>query len=210
LHREEELRKLSLIPFGVAAILAIFLLGSLAGGHKIFSTTLTRSALDDMGEIVGPFTLNSVGRVHQISVSTSIADNTALWVGLELLDNEESPINIVEGDFWRESGYDSDGHWSESDTAASSYFRLSKRGEYSLRVFAEVEPGKELENQAAPINVSVYENVNLSRYFLAGLLLSLGFGVSLRYFRSANPFYIVIGVFMIAVWVVQNIGDNDD
>lgn len=210
-EREEELRRdyatLSYIPFGVAFILGVFLISSFFGGSRVFHQAVKAYELDD-GLELGPFRLTATGRVHAISLSSSIQDNSNLWVGLELLNSERDAINAAEGDFWRESGYDSDGRWSEQFTSTSKYFRLENSGSYYLRVFAEGDPGKESINGNSSVVVEVREKLLLTRYFLVGALLSLGFGISLRMYRSANPIYLVVGLMSVVWFLISRMRDD--
>lgn len=194
----------------VAFVLALVCMFSLfKSGKQIaaFSKTFAEidSEADDSGIIVGPFSLTEVGKIHKLTLETKIHDNSEAWGGVELLDDSHSAINLTEHDFWRESGRDSDGAWSESDTDHSMVFRLATPGLYFARLFAESN-----SNTDGEITVRVFSGVPLARYYLIGSIICFGFAGALRFFKSINPFYALIGVFAIGLMLLAWVGKHSE
>ncbi len=134
-------------------------------GERVFLQSYPVSKINnEEGVVTDSFVMDDVGEVYEIELSSSFSDNSWLWVSAELLDENGDTINVMAGDFWRESGRDSDGEWHESFTNTSIYFKLKNKGEYSFRIFYEAENKGVLQNSM--INVKVEEGVVLYRYFM--------------------------------------------
>ena len=204
--KEQEYKKWSWGFMGVSAILFVLLLLSFADGTKVTSYATTAAQLPESGKIYGPFELKDVGRVHQITLRSSMSDNSSAWGGVELLNDQQFPVNAVQGDFWRESGYDSDGRWSESDLSKTYTFRLENAGEYYLRLYGE----NDVSSANASVSVEVTKNVMLSRYYFLALLFALGNAYSLRKFKTANPVYVMLGVAFAAVAILSLLASMED
>jgi hypothetical protein len=199
-----EFKRLSTLSYIVGAILTLFYIGSCSvGGENVASYDVDFTRLPESGLTKGPFNLSEKGEIYELTLSTSIPDNSYSWGAIELLDSKQAPINAFEGDFWRESGYDSDGSWSESSTSTSHLFKLETPGDYYVRFFSErgtASRGK--------LKFTLREGVSLSRYYLLGLLCAFGFGFSIRKYKSANPLYMLIGIFAVAAIVISHMGDD--
>lgn len=195
--------------FLVAAGILLFLsLAVGASGKRVFQETIPLSALnDDEGYLTQPFPLNKVGQVHNLQLKVDIPDNSEAWAAVELLEDDESPVNEFEGDFWRESGVDDEGSWSESDTVSNNYFRLEEPGQYQIRIIGS--PGQTSGN----VSVSVLEGITLSRFFLLAGFVSLLYGVGILWRKSLNPFLVAAGIILAFFFLVQKIreaSDDDD
>ena len=192
-------------------LLLVSLVSSTSKGRELFKQNINLASLNsDEGVVVGPFDLSKVGTVHNLRLSASIPDNSEAWAAVELLEDEDTAVNEFEGDFWRESGYDDEGNWSEADTVKDNYFRLEQPGEYFARVIGS--PG--LASNFGTVQVSVYEGIVLVRYFILAAILSLSFGVAIRARNSLNPFWIIGGTVLILiaafVWIKEHRSDDDD
>ncbi|PKL35691.1 MAG: hypothetical protein CVV44_19355 [Spirochaetae bacterium HGW-Spirochaetae-1] len=65
-------------------------------------------------------------------VTDNMTDFNELKEMLTEIDAQKEPVEsyVVNGDFWDEEGYDSDGRWHENDLSASSSFVLDEAGRY--------------------------------------------------------------------------------
>ncbi|MCB0323161.1 MAG: DUF4178 domain-containing protein [Bdellovibrionales bacterium] len=181
------------------AVTALFREGTLVDRFEI-----EMAKIADTGLIRGPFQLDQVGRVHELVLSTSIPDNSEAWGAAELLNGEQAAINALEGEFWRESGYDSDGHWSESDTTHSRLFRLDHPGTYYVRLMADGASAP-----AATLRFELYKDVPLARWYILTTLLCFGLAVAMVKYQSTNPLYIVAGLFAVGYFVLSMLADDD-
>ncbi len=79
------------------------------------------------------------------------------------IDIQKDPVEsfVATGDFWDEQGYDSDGHWHESDLTASSDFVLEKAGKYY--VYLELYSNKRRRVDAVKIKLT---RVGSVRYYV--------------------------------------------
>ena len=192
--------------FVATGLLCLFLLFTTfgKGGKEIASYTYSYSQTSAQGLVRGPIVLKKEGTVHKIVLTTSIPDQSYSWGGLELLDANQEPINAMEGEFWRESGYDDGGRWSEAVTSATYMFNLEKAGAYFIRLLSEVGTAR-----SGTINVKIYEGVVLSRYYLIAAILSLCFAFAIRKYKSLNPWYIVVGVLVVGLLILELFGNDD-
>ncbi len=205
--RKKEIKLFSFAFFGTAAILALLgFWAALSGsGRDVFSRSASIEGIPEEGINAGPFSLRRPGAIYRINTSISIPDNTYSWIGLELLNSEQQSINAIEGDFWRESGYDDEGHWSESFTSTNLHFKLKEPGEYYLRIFSE--------RGTAPsgvVQINIREGVILARYFFIAALIALALGASVLRSGSFNPVFMAVGLLSLIFLILQRVGDNDD
>lgn len=206
-ERAQEVSQWSNFYFIAAAVLLVFSLLSFGLGSEAFRTSFAASEVPTEGKIVGPFTLSSVNRVHEINVNvTGIPKNTWSGVGVTLLDSDQLPLSADDLDFWHETGSDDEGYWEESDENFSKIFRLSEAGEY----FAEVEVDPTSTATGAVIQIAVSQRVVATRYLLFGTFLLFALGCSLRYYKSANPFFILLGIIMLIYFIIRNAKAAED
>lgn len=142
--------------------------------------------LGPAGVILGPFELTRKGEIYKMKLSVHIPDNSGAYGQVELLGEDKAPLATVEGDFWRESGYEDGEHWSESETDASLLFKLEEPGRYYARLSSELE-----RPISGNLTYEVFRGERLSRYYLLGLILTLLYGISIRRSSSPNPVYII-------------------
>ena len=205
LEKEKEFRKWSWGFFGAAALLTVLFIGSCSGGGtKIFEQALNFNQVSEDGTLVGPFDLTRKDSVHRIELRSSFGDNSWAWGGMELLDESYEVVNAAQKEFWRESGRDSDGRWSESDLVNKTLFRLDHPGKYYARLFVERGTAN-----TGSIIFRVYEGVILSRFYLLSLLFCLGMGYSLRRFKTVNPIYAIIGVLILGYIILEMLPNED-
>jgi hypothetical protein len=174
--RVHSVRRWQFAAFGVAGLLALAALFATGSGQSVYSRSLPFAEVTERnGVVVGPIPLTAVGAPHRLELSARLRDNSWAWVGAQLLNPERRIINALDGDFWRESGRDSDGAWSEQNTRERKHFRLTEPGNYFVRL--RVEPGTTGGNGQVGIRVS--SGVLLARYFVVAAILAALLGLSL-------------------------------
>lgn len=154
-------------------ILAFFLFVTPFGGGPSEKALIFEAGLDDFevledGLVVGPFDLNEVGELHRIEMRGEVQSNSYSWFGMELLNSDLEAINVLEGDFWHETGVDSDGSWEESSLSSRLDFKLKNEGEYSMRIFHE-----EGTSPSAAMQIRVYEKVAVIWPFMLAAFFSI-------------------------------------
>ncbi len=122
---------------------------------------------------LGPFTLTKQGRAHKVVIE-SLTASQQNWhsVDVTLLSQDQAPVSAFAGDFWSEYWKEGNESGVESNYQAKTLFRLDTPGVYHLDLELQREKGTTPSDQ---FRVMVYENVILSRYFVAvaGVALSL-------------------------------------
>jgi hypothetical protein len=60
-----------------------------------------------------------------------------VFVTVDIYDESAGVVNNLSGDFYHETGRDSDGPWTETNTFASQYARSESKGKFFANVYAE-------------------------------------------------------------------------
>ncbi len=212
---EELIRRSSIVALAGAVFLFALSIYFLAFdfGSRVANYYVKVSELTGEGKTVGPVNLKKSGRLHRLVLRGSIPNNRSFQGGVELMDSTRLVINNVDGDFWRESGWDSDGRWSESDLKASQTFRLSKAGHYFFRFYSSKPPASLTNLSNSKLQLSVYEGVIPARFFFLSSLFLLLYAFTIRRFKTTNPLFVALGMFSALVafcWLVLKVGQDDD
>lgn len=172
-----------------AAVVAflVFLVSLFSDGTPISSTRVDTKDIDKIeGYLSKPIKIDDTGTNYNIEwgVNFKSTQNQGMYVVVELLDKDKNVINAVESDFWYETGRDSEGTWTESETSSSKYFKFVEEGDYFARIYAKTDSTyfTDATYSQATINFTVNEGAMLSRYFLmlsgfltvVALLISFG------------------------------------
>jgi ribosomal protein S27E len=166
-----------------ALIFAILLIHSFTQGKEIYSqqfavpqTTQPATEEDDPKVLATtqPIPMQAIKKIYQLELSATIPDNTDLWTGLEILDEQGQVVNVMEGDFFRASGdeaWQEDGesgveHWEEAELSKSLLYRLDQPGTYTARILALPTTVPD-----ATVKLTLVEGSILSRYYTIGLII---------------------------------------
>jgi len=119
------------------ALLASFFYFDRGGTEETVRQQLDRSSVDVQ---LRSFDIAQAGTVLKFQAFVpSLPDNSWFGVNLEMEDSDGEPAYEKYVEFWRESGYDSDGRWSESDRRSSWFVRFDQPGTYTLSASAEAQ-----------------------------------------------------------------------
>ena len=174
---------------GIAVLLAILGFATSSPGNVVLNQRVDfRTITEDDGVTLGPFRLEAVGRPHRIELISNIPDNSWAWIGAELLDAERDSLDAIDHEFWRESGRDSDGAWSERSVRKTHDFRLETARDYHLRL--QLERGTA---RSGHVTVRVFEKTGLLRYYVISAVLTLVLGLAL--FRVVRTDDLIKGTF---------------
>jgi hypothetical protein len=126
--------------------LGLAIIAFIGYGYALGSGTLVNggqaqadiNGIPPAGIAMGPIKLDPVGRVHRLTIHGSMNQASA-WVAavLETADGDE--LIGTQGDFWDETGQDSDGPWHEWDLRSQSDFVIREAGTYNIRLMTERE-----------------------------------------------------------------------
>lgn len=173
--------------FVLAFIYIALYLTSLGSGRAVYSENINSViSLPEEGIELGPFNLSKQDTAHSIQLKAFIPDNSDLWIGAELLDENHDSINALDREFWRESGYD-DGYWSESDIETGVVFNLTTPGFYYVRLFSEKDEVRPVDGK---VEVTVREEaINDKLFLFCGIsagILALVLGVPLIFIKNKS------------------------
>ena len=139
--------------------------------------TVQRLYVQHSGPIYGPIVVGVKPQIYEVEVKFS-GQNSSTQISGEVLDKNKDTLYEFEKEFWHESGYDSEGYWSESDSNANIHLTFAKAGTYYIK-FDNYVNNKEL---AVYINKKKYSHIphlNFAGIFLiisAIVWMSLNFG----------------------------------
>ncbi len=143
-------------------------------GTEIHSSTVALRTGPENYKSTEPFTIPSFGRASQIEISIdSLPVNNWAVVDVSLYDDEDGEYYLFSEEFWDEEGYD-DGYWRENDYSGSYLFKAPYAGEYEIELLMEEATVDELV-----VNVAVFHNIWLVRYFIIAAIVGLGLWVLL-------------------------------
>jgi hypothetical protein len=165
-HRAVQSRSQNLFA-GVCLILSLFsfaLYGiALASGTNVSANSAPIDSIGPDGMRFGPINLDPGKHVHRLVINGTMTEASA-WVAGVLETAEGAELIGSQGDFWDESGSDSDGYWHESDLWAQTDFAVRSPGPYYIRLYTEKD---------TPIGATGYGGTTAS-YGSAGYTLKAG------------------------------------
>ena len=173
--------KFAVVCIGTSVVAFIFWGMSLGMGTLISQNSVSVDQIGPEGKRFGPIKLDPANRVHRLEVNGQMTESSA-WVSGVVETAQGDEFFNAQGDFWDESGTDSDGYWHESDLNASTEFVVTKPGDYYVRLYAEKD------TPAASGQVAGYRlfgGVLYPHYLLAFGICALI--VSIIFFAMANP-----------------------
>ena len=85
------------------------------------------------GQELGPLKIDKNPKIYQLEAYYS-GNNSSLDFSAEVLDADKDTLYEVGKDLWHESGYDSEGYWSESDRKMVARLNFYNPGTYYIRI----------------------------------------------------------------------------
>lgn len=175
------LGKLALIFIVFAAL---FLITALV--MDISSQTIEKNVRAN--ETVGPIVTTSPNTMLYISVENRSLSNSWAFVEAELVDRNGNWAGGFGGNQYHETGYDSEGYWSEEEKVVDLTLVVPDPGEYQLRF--KVEGNKANSSSAADLSRRTQLHVTVDYklggggvFFVMGLILLI-LGVILNEIRN--------------------------
>ena len=138
--------------------------------------------LDQSGGLVGPIKVEKNMSVYSVWVKQDMNYGNWSFVQGEVLDANKEYLFSFGGEFWAETGYDSDGSWSEKDTSFDISLTFPKKGTYYLKFITESSNSAAVRN----VQVAVKRKMGSSLGFTVMGILSLIIGVVLYEFSSGG------------------------
>jgi len=119
----------------IVCIFCIVCLSTALSYHNSKITNYHLSSLKD-GATVGPINITNKSTICRIQV-ISYANNYSTYISGEVLDNEYDTLYEFGKELWHESGYDSEGYWSEGVSSLTANLTFSEKGTYYIRFYDE-------------------------------------------------------------------------
>lgn len=116
----------------IAAVFLVFALIFLQSSCY-FSGTLDDQEIRGLypgQRVFGPVVVTEPGQVFTVSVTGTLPDMSWINIEAQLLDRTKALLLSFEGGLYHESGYDSDGNWTESNNETSIDLTIPEAGEY--------------------------------------------------------------------------------
>ena len=89
------------------------------------------------GSIYGPIKVKKGQSKICTIKATFFGDNASAYLSGEVLDEDKDTLYEFGKDFWQESGYDSEGYWSESERNMKADLTFSEEGTYYIQFNTE-------------------------------------------------------------------------
>ena len=140
------------------------------------------------GGEIGPVEVSKDYSVYNVHVKKYIRNNSWSFVGGDVLDQDKNYLFGFGKELWRESGFDSDGPWTEQDTDLNIKITFNKAGIYFLRFNAESE-GTRISSfdsvsdslSDLQVTVSPKRGSSLIHFILGCIAFIIGIGLFLFY-----------------------------
>lgn len=148
-------------------ITALFCMACFVAAVSLQGTTAKKHYTNlQEGSIYGPIKVGNKPQVYRITANFR-AENLSTYISGEVLDEDKDTLYEFGKDLWHESGWDSEGYWSESDERMTANLTFSEKGTYYIQFNTE-------ENSIRAISLTV-ERVKGSYipHFQAGTLALL-------------------------------------
>lgn len=86
--------------------------------------------------LYGPIKITNQNAIYKITAHFN-GIRTSTYISGEVLDENKDTLYEFGKDLWHEEGYDSEGHWSESDRYMYVYLTFSEKGTYYIQFRTE-------------------------------------------------------------------------
>ena len=118
------------------------------------------------GAKIGPIKVQNKSEIYKIIVSFK-GNNSSTYISGEVLDKDKDTLYEFGKDLWHESGYDSEGYWSESDRKMTAYLTFGEKGVYYIQFRTD-------ENSIRDINITIeHQRGSYIAHFKVGTLFLL-------------------------------------
>lgn len=108
----------------ICFITSLMLQSSVSSGRTDYSVS--------EGMTYGPIKITNKPKIYKIKAHFN-GDNTSSYISGEVLDEDKDTLYEFGKDLWHESGYDSDGYWSESERNMTAYLTFKEKGTYYVQ-----------------------------------------------------------------------------
>ena len=168
----------ALFIYGLLCLIIAFVL-SFNTGQEIKQTVSMQG-----GDFIGPLKVAKANTVYLIDVIQSVSSNSWTFLNIDVLDEQKQYLFSFGDELWHESGYDSEGGWSESNNSFNLKMTLPKKGIYYFNLKGEKGGGNTNSHATVTINQKVGSSLALSILGIISLLAA----VAVWYFRNKDKF----------------------
>jgi hypothetical protein len=168
----------ALFVYALVCLTAAFIL-SFSTGKKM------SQAIDMSGGEFGPIDVVEDNSVYSINISQSVTANSWTFITIDVLDQDKQYLFSFGDELWHESGYDSDGNWTESKNNFSLKMTFPTKGRY----FLSLEGERSDNNGNAFATISLNRKIGSSLGFSVVGILSLLLAVAIWFFRNKNSIH---------------------
>lgn len=115
------------------------------------------------GAIYGPIKITNKKQIYRITATFS-GNNSDTDLSGEVLDEDKDTVYEFGKDLWHETGYDSDGYWSEDDRKMVADLTFSEKGTYYIQFSGDGYSNLKTD----PRKVSLIPNISLKMELMKG------------------------------------------
>ena len=95
--------------------------------------SVIKESISISGGEIGPIEVNKNYSVYNVHVEKYLGNNSWSFIGGDVLDQDKNYLFGFGKELWKESGFDSDGPWTEQDSDLNIKITFNKAGIYYLR-----------------------------------------------------------------------------
>ena len=154
----------------VALALLAFALLYLVTAFVMSSATTLSSKTYRLKESIGPIRTTVDNTVLEVNVQGRLMNNSWSYLELVMQNSKKEYLYSFGKELWRESGYDSDGSWSEADQDFTQKITIPKKGIYYLALTGEGSNN----NSTYKVRVSEAAGSSLPHMWIGILLILVG------------------------------------
>ncbi|MFV2055165.1 MAG: hypothetical protein ACC707_01815 [Thiohalomonadales bacterium] len=164
-----------LFIYGLFSLVVAFAM-SFSTGKEI------RQSVSMAGGEVGPIQVTDANSVYLIDVFQSVGSNSWSSITIDVLDENKQYLFAFGDELWKESGYDSDGSWTESNNSFNIKVTFPKEGIYYLSLAGE----NSNNNPNALARVTVNQKIGSSLAFSIIGILSLLAAIAIWFYQNKD------------------------
>ena len=117
------------------------------------------------GQMFGPITVTNKPKIYKVTANFR-GNNSSTYISGEVLDKDKDTLYEFSKDLWHESGYDSEGYWSESERNMVTYLTFSEKGTYYIQFNTDEKNMRDISITFKPVNGSYVPHLQVGFLFL--------------------------------------------
>lgn len=184
-NKEQKLERIKKKQLGAALAILLLVFSLLCAVASVYYGRdvgpLMAKQFDGNGGIIGPLEVTEPNTLYEFRAIRSVPYGSWSFVGIELMNDEGEYLMGFGDEFWAETGYDSEGRWTESYNEFSTNVVIPSAGVHFIKVNVESPDSRKLNT---PVYVSIQQRVGGVFLFKVFMVLGLLIGIFISFVNS--------------------------